>query len=150
MPWCGQNEAPGVRHRGLSGGAGNRTRVREGSPQPSFTCVATVSPVAEFADSAATYLSRISTRLSRAPSPNPVLVMMPFPYQDNLRVGQSFTAYAARATDALSFAIITAQHLRRLDTTARKPRFTLHVESPSPPRDLGRARKAPTPSRRGT
>jgi len=36
------------------GGAGNRTRVREASDRPSFTCVVAVSPATEFADSAAT------------------------------------------------------------------------------------------------
>ena len=41
----------------FGGGAGNRTPVREGSPQPSFTCVVVISLTTEFADSAATYLS---------------------------------------------------------------------------------------------
>ncbi len=67
----------------LSGGAGNRTPVREGSPLPSFTCVVVTSLTTEFADSAATYLSLISIRLSRAPSPDPVFVVdtLPLPRQ---------------------------------------------------------------------
>jgi integrase len=63
-------------HRAISGGgAGNRTRVRKASSSPSFTCVAAISPAAEFADSAATYPSQISVALSRAPSRNPALVV---------------------------------------------------------------------------
>ena len=38
----------------FGGGAGNRTRVREASNQPSFTCVAALNLAAGFADSAAT------------------------------------------------------------------------------------------------
>jgi len=86
-----QNQkTPDLRQR-FCGGAGNRTRVREGSPRPSFTCVVTVSPVTEFADSAATYLSLISIRLSRASSPDPAFVVTPFSYQDNLRVGRLYS-----------------------------------------------------------
>ena len=61
--------------RKSSGGAGNRTRVREGSPRPSFTCVVAASPTTEFVDSATTYLSRISVKLSRASSLHPALVV---------------------------------------------------------------------------
>jgi hypothetical protein len=41
-------------YRKYCGGAGNRTRVRKASVQLSFTCVANVSPLAEFVDSATT------------------------------------------------------------------------------------------------
>jgi integrase len=64
-----------VTMRNYSGGAGNRTRVRKASGSPSFTCVAAVSPAAEFADSAATYPSRILAALSRASSRSPALVV---------------------------------------------------------------------------
>ncbi len=64
-----------VTTRNYCGGAGNRTRVRKASSSPSFTCVAAVSPAAEFADSAATYPSRISAALSRASSRCPALVV---------------------------------------------------------------------------
>jgi hypothetical protein len=43
-----------------SGGAGNRTQVREALNQPSFTCVDAVSPATEFVDSAKTYSALIS------------------------------------------------------------------------------------------
>ncbi len=67
-----------------SGGAGNRTRVREASRSPSFTCVVAVSPATGFPDSAETYLSlfldhAIESTLARS-SP----VVTPYGYQDDL------------------------------------------------------------------
>src|SRR5690606_30287730 len=76
-----------VRIHCIGGGAGNRTRVREGSPQPSFTCVVATSLATEFTDSAVPYLSLISIRLSRAPSPDPAFVVdtLPLPRQSRGR-----------------------------------------------------------------
>ena len=48
-----ENETAGIMLFG-GGGAGNRTRVREASNQPSFTYVVAVSPATEFVDSATT------------------------------------------------------------------------------------------------
>jgi len=61
-----------------SGGAGNRTQVREASSSSSFTCVAAVTPAAGLVDSATTYPPLISATLSGAPLRYPALVVDAF------------------------------------------------------------------------
>src|SRR5689334_11121938 len=61
-----------------SGGAGNRTQVREASSSSSFTCVAAVTPAAGLVDSATTYPPLISVTLSGAPLRYPALVVDAF------------------------------------------------------------------------
>ncbi len=57
------------------GGAGNRTRVRKASNQPSFTCVVALTQATGSVGSATTYPPLISSDLSGAPSAAPALVV---------------------------------------------------------------------------